>query len=466
MRRQLHLAVLALISLACGVAAVRLGPPSEAGPAPPAGATDAPVLSLRRAPSVVARAVGDRRLEAALDQVWSASPPSSCLLVTEAGRVVYERQPDQAVVPASTLKLLTATAVLDRLEPAARLRTTVLGPPLGAGGVVDGDLWLVGGGDPVLGTRPWADHFTRQPALFTPLETLADRVVGAGVREVRGRVVGDDGRYDQRRYVASWPPRYMAEHQTGPLSALSVNDGFAAWDPEDVPFEDPAAGAAGALIDLLASRGVVVAGGPAAGPRPEGLDVVAAIDSPTIAELVGQMLQESDNGTAELLLKELGRQVGGGGTTAAGAAAVTEAVADVVGGAGGATVVDGSGLDSGNRVTCRLLHAVLSRAPEGDALDSGLAVAGHSGTLTKRFLGTLARGRLRAKTGSIMGVAALAGYARTESGSELIFSYVVNGIGRSAQAVPLQDDLGAGLVEYPARVDVAALGPAGYAPAA
>src|SRR5690606_7760656 len=96
-------------------------------------------------------------------------------------------------------------------------------------GVVTGDLHLVGGGDPVLATNPYADRFPRQPQLRTDIESLADAVVAAGVRRVEGSVVGDESRYDAQRYVAGWPGRYLDQNVVGPLSALSVNDSFARY---------------------------------------------------------------------------------------------------------------------------------------------------------------------------------------------------------------------------------------------
>ncbi|MGI9119025.1 MAG: D-alanyl-D-alanine carboxypeptidase, partial [Acidimicrobiales bacterium] len=224
MRRHLLPAILALISLSSLVAAVRAEP---AGSATSVAAVDgtpapvAPVLSPRRAPALLAQPVGKAQLVQALEAVSAGSPDRSCLLVTDGEQVLFERQAELPLAPASGMKLLTAAAVLDHLDPAERLRTNVVAAGAPAGGVVDGDLWLVGGGDPVLGTADWAAHFERQPALVTPLEELADGIARSGVREIRGRVLGDESRYDATRYVAGWPGRYITANEVGPLSALS-----------------------------------------------------------------------------------------------------------------------------------------------------------------------------------------------------------------------------------------------------
>lgn len=471
MRRILLPATLALLSLSAGVAALRADPalPPGAEGAPPGSvavaALEAPILSPRRAPSLLARPIGTARLVQELQGIVASSPASACLMVTEGRRVLFEQLPDQPLAPASGMKLLTAAAVIHHIDPEERLRTSVVAAQPPVGGVIEGDLWLVGGGDPVLGTAAWAGHFTRQPAMVTPLEALADRIRDAGVSEVRGRVVGDDSRYDASRYVTGWPERYIASNEIGPVSALSVNDGFEAWEPLAVPFPEPAVGAAGVLTGLLRERGVIVAGEPAAGTA-AGTVPVASIDSPTVSELVGQMLRESDNGTAEMLVKELGLRVGLGGTTAAGTSVVSETMSELGLPTGGLSVLDGSGLHPGNRVTCRLLHDLLGATGPGGPIDAGLAVAGTDGTLAERFLGTPASGLLRAKTGSIRGVASLSGFARTQGGEELVFSSILNGIDRFDGAVPLHDTLASALVRYPDLPALDEIGPAGYPAAA
>ncbi|CAN5201416.1 D-alanyl-D-alanine carboxypeptidase/D-alanyl-D-alanine-endopeptidase [soil metagenome] len=471
MRRLLVPVILVLVSVSSAVAGVRAVPPAEAGEAravplisvPP----EAPVLTPRRLPALLAQPIGTARLVQSLDALAAASPGRECLLVSQGDRILYDQNSNEALAPASGMKLLTAAAVLARFDSEERLRTSVVAAPAPTGGgIVEGDLWLVGGGDPVLGTAPWAADFIRQPALFTPLEELADGVVAAGVSEVRGRVVGDESRYDQVRYVLTWPERYILDNEIGPLTALSVNDGFLEWDPLDVPYADPAVGAAGVLTDLLRQRGVVVAGDPAAGPAPASAAPIAAIDSPPMADLVSQMLRESDNGTAELLVKELGRQVGGEGSTAAGRVAVSSTLASLGLPTEGLVVADGSGLDPSNRVTCGLLHEVLEATDDGDALDRGLAVAGATGTLARRFVGTPVSGQLRGKTGSIRGVASLSGYVATKDGGELTFSSIQNEIDRFDDGLPFQDSLGAVLADYPALPTLEEIGPEGYPDAA
>ena len=355
----LGLTVVALLAAAVVSASV-VATDGDAGSSP---TTVAPVATTTTTAAAVAStptSVVPPGLVTALDEIWRATP-GGCLRVTTGDSVVYDANGATEVPPASVTKVLTAAAALEALGPDTRLETTVetVSPP--ADGVVRGDIWLVGGGDPVLGTDAWAAQLADNRRLHTSLDTLADRVVAAGVRRIDGRVLGDESRYDSERYVDTWPARLVDDGETGPLSALTVNDGFRIWGHPGVPFMNPPADAAALFRDLLISRGVRVAGGSDAGRRPHDTTRLAATASPTIRELVHAMLRDSDNGTAELLVKEMGWRDRGAASTAAG----TAVIEDVLIGSGiptaGVTVADGSGLSNAASVTCKAVTEVLDR---------------------------------------------------------------------------------------------------------
>ncbi|MBK9178192.1 MAG: D-alanyl-D-alanine carboxypeptidase/D-alanyl-D-alanine-endopeptidase [Acidimicrobiales bacterium] len=444
------------VAMAADAESLAASPPPAGARAPAAGT---PILSLRRVPEVLVAPVADRRLRAELDAYAQALPGGACLVVAVDGERIAERDPDVALIPASNQKLLTALAALDVLGSETRLTTQVLAAAPPAGGVVEGDLFLVGGGDPLLMTADYAATLRRQPQLRTPVEQLADDVVAAGVREVRGAVVGDESRFDQVRTVPSWPSSYLAERQVGPLTALSVNDGFSSFRPNPEPAADPAASAAAVLADLLRQRGVVIRDGARSGQAPAGAATVASIPSAPLREVVGEMLAESDNGTAELLLKEIGRVGAGSASTAAG----VQVTAAALGARGlplsGSVPVDGSGLDRGNLVTCSLLDGILRAAGPSSDLGQGLAVAGQRGTLGARFRGTAAEGRLLGKTGSIREVSSLSGFVTAAAGHTLTFALVVNGPEADRQGFALQDALVDILARYPDAPSVEQLGP-------
>lgn len=460
------------IVLAVGVAGGGLAAwRSEAGvAAPPEGTpvvrTVTPVLSVRRVPTVVAAPVAARRLTADLDALTTFLPADSCLVV-EGPDLRFEHAPSTPLVPASTIKLLTATAALETLGADARFRTAVVAGAPAADGVIAGDLTLVGGGDPLLATADYMARFRRQPQVFTDLDALAAAVHASGVRRIAGSVVGDERRYDASRYVDSWPARYIDQDVIGPLSALAVNDGFERYPAEfgdgtalDAA-ADPPVLAAGVFTRLLEARGIDVVGAPRGGVAPEGATEVAAIESAPLLEVVAQMLRESDNSTAELLLKELGRTATAP-TTAAGATAVTGLATDALQDVQGLEVVDGSGLSPENRVTCDHLVDLLRRPVTGDLLSEHLAVAGESGTLTERYRGSRLAGILRAKTGSLTSVTALAGVVADDDPA-LTFALVVNVPPPArvpAGVAGLERQIAEALAAWPRTPDVSELGPA------
>ena len=458
--RRLVLPVLLIVTAAVAVAqAVRLDRADRAGaqpPAAPAAASSATaVLSARRAPQWLLQPTSDANVVAVMDQVAAFAPADTCLAVTDQGRVIYRRRADVALTPASTEKLVTALTALGTIGPATKLRTSVLATAAPVGGVVTGDVFLVGGGDPVLATADYQARY-EEPRTYSDLGALADALAKAGVKRITGTIVGDDRRYDALRYVPSWPERFSTvQHQTGPLSALAVNDGFVSWKPYkdagdglSVPAPDPAKQGAEVFTQQLAQRGVVVGGPARSGAAPAaGTVELAGLDSPTIEGLVAEMLSASDNSTAELLFKEAGRVATGTGSTASGVAAAKKALQAAGVPTAGVVTVDGSGLDPTNKVTCDLLTALLDKAGPTSATAKGLPVAGRTGTLRLRMKNTPAEGRLMAKTGTLSTASSLAGFAPRNDGRTITFAFVANKAVLATETVQaLQDRMGAELV--------------------
>ena len=412
-----------------GAPAVLPPPPRPAAPLPPD-----PAGRLRG------------RLDAALAGV------GACMVVKDGDSVLYSREPDTPLVPASTQKLLVAAAALSRLGPEFRFDTKVVAPaPPRADGSVDA-LWLVGSGDPLLATPEYAAHVaTRVRTRETPttaLAALADGLVQRGVRTARDGIHGDDSRYEGLRYLPSWKPSYRTEPEVGPLGALTVDGGLEQWEPKEVPTVDPAAHAVAALSRLLASRGVK-AGAAGDGSAPPGAVTLAELRSAPLGQVVASMLRSSDNLTAELLLRELDREAGGSGTTAGGTRVVTEEATRLGLATGAMHMVDGSGLDTGNRASCALLLGVLGltgRARFGPIAD-GLAVAGQTGTLASRYGGTPVAGRLAAKTGSIDCAAGMVG--RLEITRPITFAFLANGVCTWALAEGAENRMVSALATYP-----------------
>ncbi|MGH8994363.1 MAG: D-alanyl-D-alanine carboxypeptidase [Acidimicrobiia bacterium] len=409
-----------------------------------------PVTAPPPPPPVAVAAAAPATFGARLEQAMAGTP--GCLVVERDGVVLFERNPLLSLVPASSQKLMVGIAALARLGPDFRFETQVVAPVAPTDGRLD-NAWLVGAGDPYLDTPDYIAYAASKPRLVTrplpPLTTLAAALVAAGVRDIPGGLYPDESRYDTARSVPTWKPSYVREAEVGSIGALTVNEGFDSYGSSQVVAADPAANTTRALTAMLHERGVAAA---EPGPAPDGSRtapagvVVASVRSAPLGAIVSAMLRASDNYSAEMLLRELDRQTGGPGTTAGGAARVVEEMARAGVGTEGVHLNDGSGLDLGNRSTCRALLGALalSARPDFSAAGEGLAVAGRSGTLLKRFLGTPVEGRLAAKTGWLSGAAALVG--RIDS---LRFALVVNGNFNWATAAALQQRVVAVLATAP-----------------
>ena len=226
---------------------------------------------------------------------------------------IFSHRPDLSLLPASNLKLATAAAALLQLGPDYRLTTRVLASRLPSGGELYGDLYLVGGGDPLLYTSEYLATFVRPPAVYTQIEDLAQQVYDRGLRRVYGSIVGVATRYDDRR-IASQLMSQESYQYVGPLIALLINDGYVNYaERRDlgnlaIPASDPTLFTAAEFDDLLEALDMVITRRPrVAGPEENirGFIEIARIESAPLSELILSLLTDSDNTTAELLVKEI-----------------------------------------------------------------------------------------------------------------------------------------------------------------
>ncbi len=464
----LIVALVVLVGSLAAPADAQAPTPAPPGSTPKRPKLTTPVLSARRVPDLLRSRIADERIKKAIDDVAEVAPASSCIEVTAQGRTIYRRNGDTPLEPASNNKLLTATAILGLTKPDDTFVTTAVAQAAPAGGVVQGNLWLVGGGDAMLTTPGYKTSFTEVGQTDVPFAQLADRIKAAGVTQITGDIVGDDSRYDTERYVPSWPNRYKREDTVGPMSALIVNDGVTGYSKDpDKPAKvrqpgDPPVLAAETLKSYLEQRGIKVGGAPTAGKAPSGTAEVARLET-TVEDEVTEMLSFSDNTTAELVNKEVGLRASGSGTTVAGTKATIDALTKMGLDTKGLIMNDGSGLDDGNRLTCDLLNALLDKQGPESGLAKGLSIWGQRGTLRKRTKGNGLEGKVIAKTGTLTNppVASLAGFETTKAGDVLTFSFIQNGPKTDAA---LQDKLALALLEYPQAPTIAELGPTSPSP--
>ena len=230
----------------------------------------------------------------------------------DAARPVYELNPSTELAPASNLKLVTSAAALMDWGADHRFSTELYAPdvPVAADGVINGDLYLRGLGDPSLSTRAYQhDVFGMTTASF---ETFARALKRDGVKKVKGKVVGDWSWFDKLKTVPYWKDGLQLE--CGPLSALSGNQGLENGNR----VRAPATFAAKLMTAALVNAGIKVKGKPGTGLVPDTARAVDQQYSAALRAVLKHMNKESDNFFAEMLLKGLGKDFYGEGSTAAG----------------------------------------------------------------------------------------------------------------------------------------------------
>jgi D-alanyl-D-alanine carboxypeptidase/D-alanyl-D-alanine-endopeptidase (penicillin-binding protein 4) len=340
--------------------------------------------------------------------------------VAEEGITLYRHADQTPRAPASNEKLLLAMTALDTLGADHRIPTRAAARSFSQG-VVHGDLWILGRGDPLVGRAS--------------LGALASALVDAGLRRVTGSVMGSTGYFLQDWDAPGWND--AARDYVNRPTALSF-EGNAVTDPERE--------AAAALAEQLRRRGVRVGHRPGAGAPPGGLHAVAAIDSKDLAQVLTKVLRPSWNFGAEVIGKGLGAEVRGPPGTIAKGAATIEAWARARG--VDFTLFDDSGLSYEDRVTAAGIVDLLGQA-EGE--DWGLTLrhalpTGGQGTLVDRLHGV----HVRAKTGTLTDISALSGWVFSEHrGAWIEFSILSAGMSKpDASAIEdrivriLQNDAG------------------------
>jgi D-alanyl-D-alanine carboxypeptidase/D-alanyl-D-alanine-endopeptidase (penicillin-binding protein 4) len=439
---------------------------STAVVAEPAALTT-PLLSVRRTPAVLARDVSLAAFTTEAEGFLPMIDGTSCVALSVDGQMVASKNADLPLRPASNVKIITAAVALEVLGAGHTYTTEVRGSA--QGGVVTGDLYLVGGGDPLLSSSWWKGPNTKYPPFnVTPIESLAQSIHDAGITQINGAIIGDASRYDDEWYAPTWT-KDVRFTEGGPVSALLVND---SREANDTSSNDPVVGSATVLTNALRDVGVTVTGQPSAGSAPADLPVVASVVSQPLPAILQEMLTTSDNNTAEMVLKEIGHKAVGAGTREAGLGVVMQTLQQWGIPTDGVTLVDGSGLSDENRLTCDTLLEVMQHQSIDDPIGQGMAVAGQTGgTLDDAFVGTDLEGVLRGKTGTLYNYAdgtggkpaakSLSGYVPVDGGGAVEFSMLLNGPQVAEKVVyrPIWDAFASVLLSYPSGPSAADLAP-------
>jgi D-alanyl-D-alanine carboxypeptidase/D-alanyl-D-alanine-endopeptidase (penicillin-binding protein 4) len=368
----------------------------------------------------------------------STASQSAAVLDATSGTMLVAKSASTAVLPASTLKVLTAVAVLRGWGTQARLRTTAVS---GA----KGQVVLVGAGDATLSrtsSSTWPAGMGARPASLADLATATAKALAAA-RTTKVAVAVDDSAFTGPRTAPGWPTSYISGGVVAPVTALSVDQGRSAHaigSGSRVP--DPSITAGRLFAALLRTHGITVTGQVVRTTAPKGAAELASVQSPPMVDLVERMLTQSDDDLAEALGHLAGAKLGGAASFAGGSAAAMAVLKALGVPTTGVVVADGSGLSGRDRMTAdtlvRLLAAIAADAPAtvpGAAAAAavlwpaatGLAVAAVNGTLADRFdvpSDKPARGLVRAKTGTLTGVNGLAGLVRATDGRLLAFAFL------------------------------------------
>jgi serine-type D-Ala-D-Ala carboxypeptidase/endopeptidase (penicillin-binding protein 4) len=341
-------------------------------------------------------------------------------VVTGDGREVVTVRPDRALLPASTQKAVVAAAALEVLGPDHRFTTRVVGPAPDDDGVIRGDVYLVGSGDPTLATPEYGSWvYPSRPR--APMERLVRQLRRQGVTRIDGRVVGVAPGFDGPTIPPGWKDDYLWDFNGRHIDGLTVDAGIAvrptrkgAADPFKLSVAgDPRRRAAAQLVSLLDRRRIGVSDGarPGRGAPPPDAAVLAEIEGPPVADQLRHMMRQSDNHLADTLFRAVGA-ARGDATWPGSAAAIRDVLADLGLDTTGLVLADGSGLSRSDRLTARFLarlDAVMTTGPHGRHWANAMAVSGREGTLRHRLHGTVGEGRFLGKTGTLDDVASVVG---------------------------------------------------------
>jgi D-alanyl-D-alanine carboxypeptidase/D-alanyl-D-alanine-endopeptidase (penicillin-binding protein 4) len=434
-------------------------------------------------------------LQADLDRIFSAPPLARALMGVHIvsladGRVLYARDADKRVVPASNMKLVTVAVAAERLGWGFTFRTRLEAAGAIDQGTLAGDLVVTGDGDPTI---------SAQEGHLAPLFLeWADAARKAGIRRVAGRIVGDDNALDDLGLGAGWAWDYLEAGYAAPSGALTYNEniiriaitpgasagasarlaavpaghgleivneistGAQSTPPElsllrapgsvrlTVRGTVPAAGTpvirTAAVPDptryfleafrlALAARGITVSGGvwdidDLVEPPPSARRLLAERESAPLSSVAAHTLKVSQNLYGDTLLKTLGRTPTQAGSAVAGRQIVARTLAGWGVAPEAIVMLDGSGLSRYNYVTPDALTTMLAHIWGDDRLRgpfvAALPVGAHDGTLESRMKNGLLARRVQAKTGTISNVRALSGYLETLDGEKLVFSMIAN----------------------------------------
>jgi D-alanyl-D-alanine carboxypeptidase/D-alanyl-D-alanine-endopeptidase (penicillin-binding protein 4) len=374
------------------------------------------------------------------------------------GDTLYSKNAGKLFMPASNMKIVTSAAALTLLGPDYTYKTTFLTDGPVRDSLLDGDLIVIGRGDPTI-----SDNM--RGVATTVMDALADSIRAHGIRQITGRLVrvGDAFPDSTRGYGWEWDD--LGEYYAAGVDELIFNEGMAPTTlrppPDTVrdsaysgPAKDPATAYLNALNDAMIRKGITLDAGVLDSilPTPFKMDTLFTFVSLPMRNIIPALMKPSQNQIAEILLKTIGLERGGMGTADSARKIVAQQLLAWGVQADGFVIRDGSGLSRHDHLTPETIVRVLDRMQQDTAFSvfyNAMPIAGIDGTLKDRMKGTPAEGNVRAKTGSISFARSLSGYVTTADGERLIFSILANNWTTPSSVVTgVADQIAAALAAY------------------
>src|SRR5438105_630875 len=374
------------------------------------------------------------------------------------GDTLYSRNAGKLFMPASNMKIITSAVALTLLGPDYTYKTTFLADGPVHDSLLDGNLLVIGRGDPTI-----SDNM--RGLATTVMDTLADSVRAHGIRQVTGSLARVGNAFPDSIHGYGWEWDDLGEYYGAGVDELIFNEGMAPTTlrppPDTVrdslysgPAKDPATGYLNAFNDALVRKQITVEAGVLDSilPTPIKMDTLFTFVSLPMRNILPALMKPSQNQIAEILLKTIGLERGGVGTADSARKIGSEQLLLWGVQPDGFVIRDGSGLSRHDLVSPETLVRVLDRIQQDTAFAvfyNAMPIAGVDGTLKDRMKGTPAEGNVHAKTGSLDQARSLSGYVTTADGERLIFSILANNwTTSSSQVGGVADQIAAALAAY------------------
>jgi D-alanyl-D-alanine carboxypeptidase/D-alanyl-D-alanine-endopeptidase (penicillin-binding protein 4) len=373
------------------------------------------------------------------------------------GDTLYSRNAGKLFMPASNMKIITGSVALSLLGADYRYKTTFVTRGAIRDGALDGDLIVIGRGDPTVSDR------AQQGDARAWMRRAADSLVTRGIKRVAGGLVRGGNAFPDSIYGYGWEWDDLSGSSGAPIDELLYNEGMTTIRQRvagrdtivETATRTPARTYLEALASALAERGIVVDGGVSdstAAVTAPGIDTLFTVASPPLRDVLRLLMKPSQNQIAEILLRTLGIERTGVGSADSGAVIVSRQLLAWGADHDGFIVYDGSGLSRHDLMSpetiLRTLVAI-QRDTAFSAFYEALPIAGVDGTLRSRMVHTPAAGNMHAKTGSLEFVRTLSGYVTDADGERLVFSMLDNHFTVPVDSVSrFQNDIGALLASY------------------